>query len=37
MAEHIDVAKPYFQCVKTSLKSVVKNQEVIAKLTDAAL
>ena len=29
--------KPFFQCVKTSLKSVVKNEAVIEKLTQAAL
>ena len=29
--------KPFFQCVKTSLKSVVKNETVIEKLTQAAL
>ena len=33
----IDTTKSYFQCVKTSLKSVVKNTVVIEKLTDAAL
>ena len=33
----IDPTKSYFQCVKTSLKSVVKNPVVIEKLTDAAL
>jgi hypothetical protein len=30
-------SKPFFQCVKTSLKSVVKNEVVIEKLTNAAL
>eukprot|EP00835_Amoeboradix_gromovi_P000098 NODE_3_length_56144_cov_0.348184.p17 type:complete len:106 gc:universal NODE_3_length_56144_cov_0.348184:20984-20667(-) len=29
--------KHFFQCVKTSLKSVVKNEAVIEKLTNAAL
>ena len=33
----IDPTKSYFQCVKTSLKSVVKNPVVTEKLTDAAL
>ena len=35
--ENIDKTKPYFQCIKTSLKSVVKNPVVIEKLTNAAL
>ena len=30
-------SKSYFQTVKTSLKSVVRDDEVIRKLTDAAL
>ena len=29
--------KPFFQCVKTSLKSVVKDEAIIEKLTNAAL
>ena len=37
MTETIDTTKPFFQCVKTSLKSVVKNTVVTEKLTDAAL
>jgi len=37
MTENIDKTKPYFQCIKTSLKSVVRNPVVIEKLTDAAL
>ncbi len=37
MTENIDPTKSYFQCIKTSLKSVVKNPVVIEKLTNAAL
>lgn len=37
MTENIDPTKSYFQTIKTSLKSVVKNPVVIEKLTDAAL
>ena len=37
MTENIDPSKSYFQCIKTSLKSVVKNPVVIEKLTDAAV
>jgi hypothetical protein len=35
--QDIDQTKSYFQCIKTSLKSVVKNPVVIEKLTDAAV
>jgi hypothetical protein len=37
MTENIDPTKSYFQTIKTSLRSVVKNPVVIEKLTDAAL
>jgi hypothetical protein len=37
MTENMDPTKSYFQTIKTSLKSVVKNPVVIEKLTDAAL
>eukprot|EP00835_Amoeboradix_gromovi_P005004 NODE_432_length_8732_cov_0.302907.p3 type:complete len:197 gc:universal NODE_432_length_8732_cov_0.302907:732-142(-) len=37
MSENIDQSKAYFQTIKTSLKSVVKNAVVIEKLTDVAL
>ena len=37
MTNNIDDTKPYFQCVKTSLKSVVQTAAVTEKLTDAAL
>jgi hypothetical protein len=37
MAQTIDQSKPFFQCIKTSLKSVVKDPIVIEKLTDAAV
>jgi hypothetical protein len=32
-----DKTKPFFQCIKTSLKSVVRNETIIEKLTKAAL
>lgn len=34
---HNDSTKPFFQCIKTSLKSVVRNEAVIQKLGNAAL
>jgi hypothetical protein len=37
MTDNIDPSKSYYQSIKTSLKSVVKNAVVIEKLTDAAL
>lgn len=36
MAKTMDLSKPFYQTIKTSLKSVVKDPIVIEKLTNAA-